>query len=258
MALVTATGAWTSTFTILPQTGFVYFQDGIIDPLTGVVTAPSTGRWAVLSGTTWSSWRNYRQQLSQIKWTAPLLDLGSPQYFALNVACDFQGTMQYLIHTSTTGDFATDVEEYLITGSDLNITSFYGQFVYVTAILDGPELRRMTVTTDTTSRQLQLVNVNSSTLSGSNTARQIPLPGVYSSIKEIHIQPKAATAYAVNLYVSDTATSVVTIPVVVSKSSTPTFALYGIDNEPRDAVVDITLEVMPRMAMIGGNLTVID
>lgn len=258
MATVTATGAFTVTATLFAQTGFIYYQDGVIDPLTGVVTAPSTGRWSVLSGTTWDSWRNYRQQLNQIKWTAPLLDLGSPQYFALNVSCEFIGTMQYLIHTSTTGDFSTDVNEYQITGSDLNIASFYGQFVYVTAVLSGTELRRMTVTTDTTTRQLQLVNIDSSTLSGSNTARQIPLPGVYSSIKEIHIQPKATTAYAVNLYVSDTATSVVTIPVVVSKSSTPTFALYGIDNEPRDSLVDITLEVMPRMAMIGGNITVID
>jgi len=258
MPTVTATGSWTSTFTILPQTGFVFYQDGTLDSNTGYIIAPSTAYWSQLANTTWATWRNFRGTLSTIKWTAPLIDLGSAQYFALSVNCEFSGTIKYLIHTSTTGDFSTDVEEYLITTGNFNIPSFYGQYVYVTAIVEGSELRSMTVNTNTTSRQLQLVNIDSSTLSGTITARQIPLPGVYSSIKEIHIQPKAATAYAVNLYVSNTATSVVTIPVVVSKSSTPTFALYGIDNEPRNALVDITLEVMPRMALIGGNILVID
>lgn len=258
MATVTATGAWTSTFTVFTQTGFVPYQDGQLDTNTGYILAPSTNSWTTLAGTTWASWTNYRGTISTIKWTAPQLDLGSPQYFALSVTCEFSGSIKYLIHTSVTGDFSTDVEEYLIEPGNLNIASFYAQYVYVTAIVSGPELRRMTVRTDTTSRQLQLVNIDSSTLSGTITARQIPLPAVYSSVKEIHIQPKSAQPYAVNLYVSDTATSVVTIPVVVSKSSTPTFALYGIDNEPRNALVDITLEVMPRMAMIGGNITVID
>jgi hypothetical protein len=61
----------------------------------------------------------------------------------------------------------------------------------------------------------------------------------------------------VNLYVSDTATSQVLIPVVKSKGATPTFALYGIDNDARDGVVDISIKALPRQALIGGSLYVL-
>jgi hypothetical protein len=80
-----------------------------------------------------------------------------------------------------------------------------------------------------------------------------------SLIKDIVIQPKAAVSYPVNLYVSDTATSVVVIPVVTSKSPTaPTFALYGIDNDPRDSIVDITVTALPRQVFLAGNLVVLE
>jgi hypothetical protein len=72
------------------------------------------------------------------------------------------------------------------------------------------------------------------------------------------IEPKAPTPYAVNLYVSDTPTSEVLIPVVKSKAAAaPSFVLYGIDNDPRDGVVDITLTTLPRQAMISGNMVVV-
>jgi hypothetical protein len=59
--------------------------------------------------------------------------------------------------------------------------------------------------------------------------------------------------------VSDTATSEILIPVIKSKNTTtPTFALYGIDNDPRDGVVDITVTALPRQAMFRGNLVVLD
>ena len=68
-----------------------------------------------------------------------------------------------------------------------------------------------------------------------------------------------ANNYAVNLYVSDTPTSKILIPVINSKSSSnPSFALYGIDNDPRDGIVDIKITALPRQAMFNGNLVVLD
>jgi hypothetical protein len=47
--------------------------------------------------------------------------------------------------------------------------------------------------------------------------------------------------------------------VVKNKSATsPTFALYGIDNDPRDGIVDIKITALPRMVMYGGRLTVVE
>lgn len=258
MATVTASGSFTATTSIFAQTGFINYANGLIDPLTGSVKAQGTGSWRSLAGTTWRTFNNYIQNYELIKWTAPQIDLGTAKYFTLNIESEFQGTINYLIHTSETGDLATDVNEYYASDGNYNIPAFYGRFCYVTAIVNGTELARMSISVDTSSRTYHLPNINSSTLSGSITARQIPMPTTVSAITDIQIQPKTATAYAVNLYVSDTPTSTVTIPVIVSKNATtPTFALYGIDNEPRNAVVDITLNVTPRMAMIGGNIQVV-
>lgn len=258
MPIQNASASLTSTFNQLTITGFINYQEGIIDSASGAIKAQGSSRWGNLAGTSWSSFTNYQQTLSVIKWTAPLIDLGSLQYFALNIEVEFDGEISYIVYVSETGVFGGEESEYTITSTDTNIAGFYGRFVYVTAIVNGRELRRMTVTTDTTVREYRIPNVSTSTLSGSNTNRVIPLPTVVSVIKDIHIQPKAATSYAVNLYVSDTATSEILIPVIKSKSSTtPSFALYGIDNDPRDGVVDITITALPRMTMFGGNLVVL-
>jgi len=48
------------------------------------------------------------------------------------------------------------------------------------------------------------------------------------------------------------------IPVIESKSNTtPTFALYGIDNDPRDGIVDIQITAMRQMVMFEGNIVVL-
>ena len=258
MATVTASGTLTSSTNLFAQTGFIAYNQGLIDPANGSITAEGTNSWLALSGTTWNTFNSYVDTYQVIKWTAPELDLGSAKYFTLNITSEFSGTINYLIHTSVSGDLATDVTEYYISDGDLNISAFYGRYCYVTAIVTGTSLLDMQISADTSSQTYHLPNIDSSTLSGTITARQIPMPATVSAITDIQIQPKSATAYAVNLYVSDTATSTVTIPVIVSKNPTsPTFALSGIDNDPRDAVVDITISTTPRMAMIGGNIQVV-
>jgi hypothetical protein len=46
------------------------------------------------------------------------------------------------------------------------------------------------------------------------------------------------------------------MPRVISKTSTPQFALVGLDNKPRDAVVDIVIEYLAEGYMNGNNLLV--
>ena len=155
--------------------------------------------------------------------------------------------------------FGGEELEYCIKDGDDNISAFYGRYVYVSAIVDGKELKRFSIETRTNKSTIKLVNVDTSTLSGSSSNRIIDLPREVSQIYDINIECSAATSYAVNLYVSDTATSEVLIPVVKSKSSTsPSIALYGIDNDPRDGIVDLTITALPRMLMNGGNLFVIE
>lgn len=256
MALKDASASFTSAFTFLPKTGFIYYQDGQIDSADGAIKALGSSRWNAL--TTWSSFNNYITTRDTIRWTAPVIDIGSVDYFNLEITAVFDGSIYYIVHVSDTGLFGGEETEYTIEDGDLNVSAFYGRFVYVTAVVNGASISRLTVSTNTNKSTIKIANVDTSTLSGTITNRVINLPVSVSAIYDINIECKAATSYAVNLYVSDTATSEVLIPVVKSKSAAaPSIALYGIDNDPRDGIVDITVTALPRMVVTGGNILVL-
>jgi hypothetical protein len=135
--------------------------------------------------------------------------------------------------------------------------------------------------TTTTSRELlefKFRDVDTSTLAGSATERVFPLTNPISKVTEFTVTPRATTAtnYAVDLYVSDTATSSILIPMNIRKDNqgdyfiadyietdyflagtSVSFALFGIDNQARDGIVDISIKGLPRQVMASGNLYVI-
>jgi len=258
MAIVNAEAQISAATTLVTLTSFQIYQRGYIDLATGFIKAQGSGRWTDLAGSTWNDFTNFTLESQGIKWTSPLIDLGLARSFTLNIELDCDGSCEFLVYVSDSGVFNGEESETLIRNGDLNVSSFFGQFVYVTATVTGTVLRRMTITYDTSNKLLKIENQNSATLAGSVSDRQIALPEPVSQIADIVIQPKAATAYPVNLYVSDTATSAAVFPVILSKDrTTPRFVLYGIDNDPRDAVVDILITAMPRMVMENNNLFVI-
>ena len=259
MPIKTADAALTTSFTLDPVIGFRPYAQGILDAQTGSIKPTGTGTWSRLTGRTWSTWNNFQLTQNQIRWTSNLVDVGEVKYFNINISADFDGSLYYIVHVSETGAFAGEESEYLIQDGDLDVDAFYGRYVYVTAFVTGKEFRSMIITTSSEFNSITLSDVNTSTLAGSVSARQLSITQPVSAIIDIQIQPKAATTYNVNLYVSDTATSRVLIPVVLSKTlPTPQIVMYGIDNDARDGVVDITLKTLPRQAMTGGNLVVLN
>jgi hypothetical protein len=259
MPTITATATLTTSFQLDPVIGFRPYAQGILDAQTGSIKPTGSGTWGQLTGRTWNTWNNFQLLQNQIRWTSNLVDVGEIKYFNININADFDGSLYYIVHTSETGAFTGEESEYLIQDGDLDVDAFYGRYVYVTAFVTGKEFRSMIITTSSEFNSITLSDVNTSTLGGSVSARQLSITQPVSAIIDIQIQPKAATAYNVNLYVSDTATSRVLIPVVLSKTlPTPQIVMYGIDNDARDGVVDITLKTLPRQAMSGGNLVVLN
>lgn len=258
MPIQSASATLTSEFKIVPQIGFLYFEQGQLDVNSGTVKARGSSRWSNL--TTWSAFTDYITTRDPIKWTAPMIDIGAVDYFNLQITTEFTGTgLYYLVHVSNTGVFGGEEDEYLIQEGNLNVNAFYGRFVYVTVIFTGTELSRFSVATNTNKTTIKLVNIDTSTLTGTVSNRVLALPRSVSTIYDMNIECRYADTYPVNLYVSDTPTSQALIPVVKSKSATaPAIALYGIDNDPRDGVVDVTITALPRMVMTGGNLLVIE
>lgn len=257
MALKTAEAALTTSFGMGAITGFNQWRQGFIDPSTGYVRAIGRNSWSNLS--TWEDFRSYSATYEQIRWTSDLVDVGEIKDFTLKIETDYEGSLFFIIDVSDDEVFGVDSQQYVVVNGDYDVPAFRGRYVYVTAIVDGRELRRMTITSSSQKSTRVYNNINTASLSGSSAARTFTLPVPVSKIVELQIQPKTPNSYAVDLYVSSTATSTVLIPMVISKTTTgPTFSLVGIDNQPRDGVVDITMTTMPRQAMIGGNLLVIE
>jgi len=275
MPTLTAAAALTTSFTLDAVSKFRPYGEGILDPQTGSIKPTGSGTWSALTGRSWSTWNNFQLTQSQIKWTSNLIDVGEVKYFNLSITSDFDGSLYYMVHTSSTGLFAGEESEYLIEDGNLDIDAFYGRYVYVTAFVTGKEFRSMVITASSETSTVTLTDVDTSTLSGSISARTIALPAAISRCINLIISPKTVTAYPVDLYVSSSATSELVIPMVISKAdaqpyfvtdyiaidyflagSTPSFVLYGIDNQPRDGIVDITIKALPRQAMTSGNLVV--
>lgn len=276
MPTKTGEAALTSQFTIVPITGFIPFEQGILDPVSGTIKAIGRGRWGSLAGQSWSTFTSYVNTFEPIKWSSDIIDTGEIAYFNIAIASEFDGSVFYRIYVSETGDFTGEESEYVIRDGDNQIAAFYGRFVRVTAECSGTELRQMQITTDKETVEFTYRDLETSTLDGSSSQRILNLDNPISLITEMVITPRAATPYAVDLYVSNTATSVLLTPIVISKAAGGTymasgyyvddyfvssfgasFALYGIDNQPRDGIVDISLKGLPRQVMAGGNLLVI-
>ena len=257
MAIQSASAALTVTATILPITGFINYKQGVLDSATGYIKPMSNSRWGSLSNKTWSSWSNFTLTPLPIVWTSDLVDNGEVRYFTLNLKCEADAPVTYVIHASNTGEFTGEEREYVLTEGDTNIDAFYGRYFYVTVRSDARELRRLSIESSNKTVEIFLQDVDTSTLGGTVSNRQVTIDRGISGVLEMAVHPKAATSYAVNLYVSDTATSEVLIPVIKSKSATPSFVMYGIDNDPRDGIVDITIKALPRQALINGSLYVL-
>ena len=276
MATKTGEAALTSRFTVVPITGFIPFEQGILDPVSGTIKAIGRGRWGSLSGSTWTRFSSYVNTFEPIKWSSNRIDTGEIAYFNLAISAEFDGNLFYRVYVSETGDFQGEESEYLIQNGDNQIAAFYGRYIHVTAECSGVELRQMQITTDKETVEFTYRDLNTSTLSGNSALRILNLENPISLITEMVITPRAASPYAVDLYVSNTATSVLLTPIVISKTAGGTymaagyyvddyfessfgasFALYGIDNQARDGIVDISLKGLPRQVMAAGNLLVI-
>jgi hypothetical protein len=259
MALQNATATLTATTSLSGWGLFSIIQQGTLDFITGFINPPGRSTWASL--TTWADFTSYQTEFDPIVWTTERIDIGAVDYFTVSIQADADGEIEYRIYTSETGVFGGEETVTEVTNGDLNVPAFYGQYLYVQALVPGGVLRRLTTTTQRGSNYkiVRLQNVNTSTLSGTTAGRVLNIPQPLSAIVDIFVQPKSVTAYNLDVYITDTPTSVVVTPIVISKSTAaPTIALYGLDNYARDAVVDVTITGLPQQAMEGNNIFVIN
>jgi hypothetical protein len=230
------------------------YEQGFLDPESNSIKALSTSTWSDLGSITWGELQTFKGTPLPILWSAPIIDLGVIDFFTLNIEVQAQGLISLEIFVSDTGLFAGEEQAYYLEEGQ-NVPAFFGQYVAVNARVDGSELSRLSINSSRETTDIELRDIDTSTLPGTVTARQLPITA--SAIVDIVIQPKAVIPYAVNLYVSAQPTSEVVIPLIKNKKL-GTIALYGIDNDPRDAVIDARVKIMPLQRLFNGNLVVVN
>ena len=234
---------------------------GYLDQSLNQVFPNNTDTWSALSGTTWADWKNWiRTPVETLEWLSDVIEFDEITTFNLKITTVANGLVSYDVYTSTTGAFTGEETVTTINQGDANIPSFtaYKAFVLIKVqrtqgvnTLDSVEIKA-----NDSRINILLKDIDTSALAGTNTARTLSLPRAIGVVFDMLITPKKlASAYTLDLYVSSTQTSTQLVPQIVSKSSTPQIALYGLDNQPRDGVVDVAIWALPEQYMQGNNLT---
>lgn len=233
-------------------------QAGYFDGSTQLIRPLSSDLWS--NHTSWDSWTSWDTPNTSIVWYAPIIDLGRNGPFTLNITTVSTGQVSYKVFTSTTGLFQGEETETDIASGASNVSSFSGQYVLVvvTSTYIGTELTISSINVvPKVSSPIEVLykDLDTSTLSGTSSARTIPLSTPLSQILEVFVTPKTVTAYNLDLYVSSSTQSTHVIPKVISKTTSgPVIALVGLDNQPRDAVVDVLIKGLGTQHMVNNNL----
>jgi len=234
--------------------------NGRLDYSSSEVYPADTGAWD--NTTTWDDFVTwYIAPTLPLTWVTQRLVFETPQDFNLKIETTAQGQVSYEVYVSDTGEFDGEETTVSIAPGDTNIAGFHGLYVMVGVIVDATNglTRLQDVDISATNKPMSeiLTNLDTSVLSGTSSAREIPLTRKYSILSDITINVQEVPAYNMDVYVTDHISCKTVLPRVVSKDrTTPTIALIGLDNVARDATVDIKITGLPEQYMSGNNLLV--
>jgi hypothetical protein len=230
--------------------------NSILDFENQILTAPNQGTWEDLEQRTWADWRTWAENPEPVLLhLVDVIDLEQAQAFVLDIRATAQGICTYRIYTSNTGEFDGEETETVIAPGASNISVFTARYIIVgvevTGIISAPVLERLTVKVSREPQVVYLNNIDTSTLPGTVTERTLPLDQY--SVAGIQATARAITAYTLDLYVSSTNTSTILMP-EITNAAEHKIRLRGLDNQPRDGVVDVIAEVLPKMTRRGNDL----
>lgn len=232
-------------------------QTGVINVFNGSIEPQNDGDWTDL-GSTWNTNTTWNPTATELVWISDPITLETSQTVNLVIETTAQGSVEYAVYASNTAAFAGEETVTTISQGATDVNAFTGQYFYIVATVTNtsalPILNSMEITTTVgKSTKLTLSDVNTSTLAGTSAARTVDFGRTVSGVKNMQITVKHSPNYTLDTYVTDYPTANTLLPRIVDKS-VPSIALVGLDNVPRDGVVDIVAEVLPEQYMSGNNL----
>jgi hypothetical protein len=237
--------------------GYLPVNIGFFDQESVSIKALAQNNW--VNSSTWEGF-SWQGTADKIIWTSDIQDIGSIKHFTLDIRSQAQGqVLSYTVFVSETGGFNGEEKVYYIPEGSQDVPSFYGRYYSVQIAVEGTELFSFEITSSTLTKTFELTNIDTATLSGTVDQRELTLDFPVSGILDVIISAKSPAAYNLDLYVSSTQTSRVLLPVVLEKSQASTaFTLLGLDNKPRNGIVDVKITALPRQVMFAGNLQVLN
>lgn len=232
-------------------------HSGVFENSTNQVLPQDTAQWS-----SWTSWDGLGAWITApnitIVWNTDRIDLGRATYFNLGITTQAVGIVSYKVYTSNTGAFDGEETETVISNTATDVPAFYGQYVIVSVTVTNTggiqRLQSIEVVPNTNVFTISRSGVDSSTLSGTSASRTISLGRTVSHIWSISIQPHPVS-YNQDVYVTDYPAANTVIPTVLSRTrSGPQFKLVGLDNVPRNAVIDYEIIAMGEQYISNGNL----
>jgi len=232
---------------------------GIINHLNNTIEPQNTGDWTDL-GATWATSETWNPTATSFVWISELIELASSQTVNIVVEAQSDSTVEYDVYASDTGYFAGEETVTSISAGDTGIDAFSGRWFFVVATVTNtnslPVLENFVTRTQVNkSTKIKLADIDTSTLGGTVNARELDFGRIASGVRNIQITVKEVSDFTLESYVTDYPNSTTLIPRIVSKTG-GTIALVGLDNVPRDGIIDVVAEILPEQYMDGNNLRV--
>lgn len=231
---------------------------GVINHLTNVVEPANTSDWTAL-GSSWSDSNTWNPTATSFTWVSEVIETTESSSVNIVIETIADGTVEYTVYASDTGAFDGEETNTAIAQGATGVSAFQGKYFYIVATVTNtsslPTLTSQLIRTQfKRSSSVKLSSVDTSTLSGTVDARQLDFGRTTSGVRNLQITVKQVSDFTLESYVTDYPTSNTLIPKIVD--ATGTIALVGLDNVPRDGIIDVVAEVLPEQYMDGNNLRV--
>jgi len=219
------------------------------------------------SGITWASYTNWlNNPAGFFLWNSPIIDNGSNKAFNCLVTTEATGTVSYQIRSSVDGNFDGTESLTTVTSGNVNIPAHQGQFVVITAnVASTTEIASLismdVIVTDETI-QLTTNKLDTSTLSGTSSSRQLNLGRNVSYINNLQMSPYlylGASPYVVAGYVTagyfDETQVTGAFPQIVDKlNGGANIAILDNSGNYIDGNVDVLVYALPEQYVDGNNI----
>lgn len=193
------------------------------------------------------------------------LDLGLSTKFTLQVTATVVGSVTYTVYTTDDNSWLSATTTATVIAADAeNIPAFTGQYVRVAATVTSPsqlaQLISMELTAGTQRFDILLNDIDSSTLTGSTSARKLDLGRNVSHVVNLQITPHKATGNtwitSTSGYTEATISKLSTAIIVDKNAGGANIAFINAEGQYVDSTFDAIAYVLPEQYMSDNNLAV--